>query len=248
MALAGGWIDQPFVSRLDPEPPGSMVVVGLVPDFRWMDRCGMATSTRQVALRLWKGALPPGDPQLLVRQLYQEENRGRPEPSGSQDMVGLVYAGVSRLDYDSSHEGGIFPARIESSNDPVIARWIEEVIHIVPVAQRPDGYSPFGDERLDPQWVRRLGMSGRLCWDAILSRNVGALGRSMNECMSCWETLLPHTVRHSTISVDLAGILRHYQDTYDGAMYSGCGGGYLYVVSKGPVPGSFGVRVRLKGG
>ena len=24
MALAGGWIDQPFVSRLNPSPPGSM--------------------------------------------------------------------------------------------------------------------------------------------------------------------------------------------------------------------------------
>ena len=27
LALAGGWIDQPFVSRLNPQPPGSMVVV-----------------------------------------------------------------------------------------------------------------------------------------------------------------------------------------------------------------------------
>ena len=39
MALAGGWIDQPFVSRLNPTPPGSMVVVGLEPTFRFMDRC-----------------------------------------------------------------------------------------------------------------------------------------------------------------------------------------------------------------
>jgi hypothetical protein len=27
-------------------------------------------------------------------------------------------------------------------------------------------------------------------------------------------------------------------------MYSGCGGGYLYVVSKDPVPGAFHVKVR----
>ena len=31
MAFAGGWIDQPFVSRHNPSPPGSMVVVGLEP-------------------------------------------------------------------------------------------------------------------------------------------------------------------------------------------------------------------------
>ncbi|GEM_PF-6845641 len=27
LALAGGWIDQPFVSERNPEPPGSMVVI-----------------------------------------------------------------------------------------------------------------------------------------------------------------------------------------------------------------------------
>ena len=30
-------------------------------------------------------------------------------------------------------------------------------------------------------------------------------------------------------------------------MYSGCGGGYLYVVSETPVPGSFRVKVRVAG-
>ena len=34
MAFAGGWIDQPFVSEHNPDPPGSMVVVGLEPTFR----------------------------------------------------------------------------------------------------------------------------------------------------------------------------------------------------------------------
>jgi len=38
LQLAGGWIDQPFVSRFNPRPPGSMVVVALEPTFRVMDR------------------------------------------------------------------------------------------------------------------------------------------------------------------------------------------------------------------
>jgi hypothetical protein len=46
MALAGGWIDQPFVSRHNPSPPGSMVVVALEPNLWFMDRCGMASGTR----------------------------------------------------------------------------------------------------------------------------------------------------------------------------------------------------------
>jgi hypothetical protein len=244
MAFAGGWIDQSFVSRLDPEPPGSMVVVCLEPTFRWMDRCGMAGGTRDVAMRLWKGRLPDGDAGRLARELYQEENRGRSEPSGSQDMIGLLFPGVNRLDYDAGFEGGTFPCHIESTTDPAVARWLEGVIRVLPVAQRPDGYNPLGVRNLDPRWIARLGRSGRDCYAAIVGRDSRALGESMNECMRCWETILPQTVRHPVVTVDLAGILRFYQERYAGAMYSGCGGGYLYIVSEEPVPGTFTVQVR----
>jgi hypothetical protein len=54
-------------------------------------------------------------------------------------------------------------------------------------------------------------------------------------------------VRHPTIDLDLKGILAAYQAVYPGAMYSGCGGGYLYVVSEIPVPGAFTVKVRAAG-
>ena len=118
MAFAGGWIDQPFVSQHNPTPPGSMVVVALEPTCRFMDRCGMGTSTRKVAARLWGDGLPAGDPAALVRELYAAENAGLAEPSGSQDMIGLIYPGVNRLDYRFDHEGGYFPAHIESNNDP----------------------------------------------------------------------------------------------------------------------------------
>ena len=246
MALAGGWIDQPFVSRLDPAPPGSMVVVGLEPDFRFLDRAGMATSTRSVALRLWEGRLPARDAAELVRELYAEENRSRSAPSGSQDMIGLVYPGISRLDYDWLHEGGVFPSHIESSTDSVVASWLERVVHLLPVAQRPDGYDPLEIKNLDPAWIRRLGVSGRDCFAAILAHDLEGFGASLNECMACWEAILPCTVNHPALTVDLRAILRHYQGRYAGAMYSGCGGGYLLVASSEPVPGSIQVRVRLR--
>ncbi len=244
-ALAGGWIDQPFVSRLNPTPPGSMVVVGLEPDFYWMDRCGMGTSTRKVALRLWGDKYPSLEPATLVRELYHAENEGKTAPSGSQDMAGLIYPGINRLDYDASVDDGYFPAHVESNTDPVVAAWLEGVLHVLPVNQRPAGYSPLGVKNLNPKWVRRLGQSGRDCFAAILARDVRALGASFNECMLCWETLLPQTVRHPALSVDLVGLMRHYQSRYAGAMYSGCGGGYLYVISDEPVPGALKVHVRL---
>lgn len=244
MAFAGGWIDQPFISRLNPEPPGSMVVVGLEPTFHWMSRCGMAGGTRAMAMRMWGGAVPDADPALLVRELYATENEGQAEPSGSQDMIGLLYPGVNRLDYDAGFEGGIFPRHIESTTDSAVARWLERVIHVIPIGPRPPGYNPLGVKNLDPEWIGRLGRSGRDCYAAILRCDMQALGKSMNECMECWETLLPQTVRHPVIAVDLKGILRFYQERYPGAMYSGSGGGYLYVVSEAPVPGSFTVQVR----
>ncbi len=245
MAFAGGWIDQPFVSQLNPTPPGSMVVVAIHPTARFMDRCGMGTSTRRVAARLWPDGLPHDDPAALVKALYAEENKGQAEPSGSQDMIGLLYPGVNRLDYDATHEGGIFPVHIETNRDPAVGRWLEQVIWMVPVAQRPDGYNPLGVKNLDPSWIARLGQSGRDCFDAIVAMDADALGASMNECMLCWEAILPDVVYHHTVKVDLMGLWRYYGSRYPGAMYSGCGGGYMYVVSEEPVPGGFQVQVRL---
>ena len=161
LALAGGWIDQPFVSRLNPRPPGSMVVVALEPTFRVMDRAGCASGTRAVAMKIVEGRLPNRPPEELVRELYDAENKGKAEPSGSQDMIGLVYPGINRLDYDFAANGGVFPSHIESLNHARVARWLERVLHVLPIEPRPDGYNPLGEKHLDPQWIARLGADGQ---------------------------------------------------------------------------------------
>ena len=244
LQLAGGWIDQPFVSRQNPEPPGSMVVVQIEPNFRPMDRSGIAGGTRAVAMKLWRGRVPDGPRPELVRELYEAENKGKAEPSGSQDMIGLIYSGINRLDYDFKVEGGVFPSHIESLNDARTARWLEKSVHLLPVEPRPEGYSPLGQKNLEPLWVARLGQCGRDCFEAIRHRDVAALGESFNLNMKCWEALLPQVVRHPLIKLDLPGLLKAYQQRYPGAMYSGCGGGYLMVAAVEPVPGSFTVNVR----
>ncbi|HKW30002.1 MAG TPA: hypothetical protein VJT54_11740 [Verrucomicrobiae bacterium] len=245
LQLAGGWIDQPFVSRHNPEPHGSMVVVQIEPDFRPMDRSGIASGTRAVAMRIWRGKLPNRAPEDLVRELYAAENKGKLAPSGSQDMIGLVYPGINRLDYSFKVQGGIFPLHIESCNLPRMARWLEKVLHLIAVEPRPDGYNPLGVKNLDPKWIARLGQSGKDCFDAIIEMDVEALGASLNLNMRCWETLLPHVVRHPLLRPDLPALLKAYQRQYPGAMYSGCGGGYLIVASQEPVPGAFKVNIRI---
>lgn len=245
LAFAGGWIDQPFISEHNPKPPGSMVVVSLNPTFPFMTKCGLGTSTRQAAMQLWGDTLPDDDPQKLMRQLYSAENSERTNPSGSQDMAGIIYPGINRLDYDANFEGGYFPVHVESNNNPQVAAWLESVIYILPVNQRPQGYYPLAEKNLDPEWIERLGESGKTCFDAIVAKDAQKLGKTMNETMRCWEVILPHVVRHPTITVDLMEMLSFYQTRYHGAMYSGCGGGYFYIVSEEPVPGASKVSVRL---
>jgi len=247
LALAGGWIDQPYVSKHNPSAPGSMVTVQVEPQFRFMDRCGICGSTRRIANDIWNGNMPQDrDKMDLVRELYKIENEGLAEPSGSQDMIGLVYPGVNRLDYDFEVHGGYFPKHIESNNDPDIAAWLSSVLYLVPVAPRPDGYNPLGRKNFDPKWIARLGKTGQNCYDAIIHKDIKRLGASLNDCMVCWETILPDTVEHPTLKVDIKELLAFYQGQYPGAMYSGCGGGYLYVVSEEPVPGCFQVKVTVE--
>jgi len=247
LALAGGWIDQPYVSKHLPSAPGSMVTVQVTPQFRFLDRSGICGSTRRIATDMWGGEVPQGrDKMELVRELYRAENEGLAEPSGSQDMIGLVYPGVNRLDYDINHEGGYFPVHVESNNQPDVAAWFESMVYLVPVITRPEGYNPLGRQNFDPEWVARLGKTGQDCFEAIVAKDLANLGASFNECMLCWQTILPDVVDHPTIKMDLMELLKFYQDNYAGAMFSGCGGGYFYVASETPVPGGFQVKVRTE--
>jgi hypothetical protein len=195
-------------------------------------------------MRLWNGGIPQDDPAALVRDLYAAENDGQAYPSGSQDMAGILYPGINRLDYDFNHEGGYFPCHVESNNEPALFAWLEQMIYVVPINQRPAGYYPLEEKNLDPSLICRLGQSGADCFDAIIAKDAQALGNSMCESNHCSQAILPNSVRHPTITIDLMAILRYYQNRYYGAMYSGCGGGYMYVVSEEPVPGGFQVQVR----
>src|SRR5437899_9237774 len=169
-----------------------MVLVALEPEFRIMERSGCAGGTRAVAVKLWRGRLPRRPGAELVRELYEAENKGKAEPSGSQDMIGLIYPGVNRLDYDFSVHGGVFPSRIESCNSHRVARWLDKVLHLLPVEPRAEGYSPLRQQNLKPNWIAQLGQSGKDCFDAITRMDAAALGAALNLNMKCWEKLFPH--------------------------------------------------------
>jgi len=233
IALAGGWIDQPWVSRIH---PGSMVVASLIPDRGYAERSGMATSSRRRAIEIWGDRLPEGDPVVLAKALFGAENPpGTPYVSGSQDQIGLLVPGISRLSY----AGDYWPKRITTTRDPGTAAWLESVLHLVPLRPRPRGYDPLKIKRLSPDFVARLGASGEKCWRAILRHDLGRLGESLSESLDAWAHLLPLTVPASARQA-----LRRF-DGCAGATLSGAGGGYVIAASDKPVSGAVRIKIRL---
>ena len=62
--LAGGWLDQPWVSSLY---PGAVLTVSIEPTVEFNERSGMASSTRRKAIDLWGPRLPAGNPAKLAK-------------------------------------------------------------------------------------------------------------------------------------------------------------------------------------
>lgn len=87
--LAGGWLDQPFISKLH---SGSVITVSLEPAFEFNERSGMASSTRRTAIELWGPRLPSDDPEKLSQILFCCEN-----PPGSQYHLRLSRCHRPRL-------------------------------------------------------------------------------------------------------------------------------------------------------
>lgn len=235
VCLAGGWIDQPWVSEIH---PGSVVVAQIWPTIDFNDRSGMATSSRKVAIELWGDQFPEGDPVRNAQLLFGAENPpGKEYISGSQDHLGLLVPGISRLDYD----GKFWPFHIENTVDKETCDWLSQVLNFVPLQPRPEGYNPILKKNLDPEIVKRLGESGKACYNAILKKDVVLLGESMKESFMCWNEILPYTVPDWI----MAEIQKNYFPKYSGAITSGSGGGYIVVPSESDITGAIKIKVRF---
>jgi cytidyltransferase-like protein len=232
VCLAGGWMDQPWVSEV---APGSVVTAQIAATVDFSLRSGMATSTRQHWERIVPLGIETSDPKTLARLLFGFENPpGTKYVAGSQDAIGLTHPGVNRLDYD----GGYWPVHIESCLDDGVCRWLEESLTLVPLFERPPGYDPLQERNLTPATVRRLGAAGQRCFEAILSQDIHGFGQSMTDTHDAWREMLPETTNG-----EIDAILDSYNDKGHGRITSGCGGGYIYVATQDDLPGGFRVKV-----
>lgn len=234
LCLAGGWMDQPWVSKMN---PGSVVVAQIWPTMDFNDRSGLATSSRKIGIQLWGDKYPEGDFRENAKLLFGAENPpGKMYVSGSQDQIGLLYPGINQLCYN----GGYWPERIESTTKKDICDWLSDVLHLVPLEPRPDGYDPLKVMHLEKHLIRELGEAGDLCWESIIKKDLKGLGKALTNTLISWKKILPLTVPDWVMHE----METKYFPNYPGAITSGSGGGYVIVVSDKEVAGAIKIKVR----
>ncbi len=234
--LAGGWLDQAFVSR---HGAGPVLTISVEPTMEFNERSGMASSSRRRAIELWQTDLPGGDPEKTARILFAYENPpGTREISGSQDSIGIVYPGLNRLDYN----GEYWPNKITPENDEEILRWIEARLHLVALGPRKSDFQVRQDTRLTPARVRALAAAADGCWRAILSRDEKEFGRRMRASFEAQIRIFPRMMDSNV----QAAIMQHAERALGWKLSGAGGGGYLVLVSQRAIPGAIQLKIRRK--
>ena len=232
--LAGGWLDQPFVSK---HFPGAVVTISLEPTIGFNERSGMASSTRRKAIELWGNKLPPDDPEKVAKILFCYDNPpGTQTISGSQDAIGLVYPGLARAHY----EGEYWPERIEHRVESEALDFVERSLYLRPLGPRHAEYDVLSDTRIDAAGARDLAVASDLCWEAISRRDVEGFGSAVRQAFEAQIAMFPNMMSDS-----IQDLIDQYEHTTLGWKLSGAGGGgYLILVSEEPVEDAIRIAAR----
>jgi galactokinase/mevalonate kinase-like predicted kinase len=236
--LAGGWLDQPFVSK---HYPGAVVNCSLEPREEYELRSGMSSSTRQTAIRLWGPRLPFDDREKLARIIFACENPpGTTSIAGSQDAIGIVYPGVNRLMY----RGEYWPEKIETVTEPSVLDFIESHVQLVFSGPRPPGFEVLSDMRVSKERAEALARAADEFWDAVLRRDLVQFGRSMTASFEAQVAMFP-----LMLSPEIQRIIESHKHESIGHKITGAGGGgYVVLVSEKQIPGAVGIKIRREDG
>ena len=188
--LAGTWIDQPYVSE---HHPGWAITISLEPTFDVRERCGLSTSTRNMIKKIWPMKLPKMNPEMLARLVFCFENNPEREDghiSGAQDSIGICVPGLARHYYDSN----FWPKKIESTNDEMTLRFLEEHIVMVPLEPRRPGCSVVEGKDITPDKVKALADAADACWTAILAHDLQNFAAAYKASFNAQTAMFPAMV------------------------------------------------------
>jgi hypothetical protein len=73
-----------------------------------------------------------------------------------------------------------------------------------------------------------------------MNKDIAGLGKALSDTLISWKKILPLTVPDDIMKV----METNYFANYRGAITSGCGGGYVIVISENEVPGAVKIKVR----
>ncbi len=233
--LAGGWLDQPYVSKFW---PGAVLTISIEPDLEFNDRSGMSSSTRKKAVELWHTDIPEGDPGMLARTLFCLENPpGTTYVSGSQDAIGIVFPGLNRLDYAS---GEYWPEKITPVNDPEVIDFIEQHLWFITLPPRDGSFNVLDKTNITVDGARALAEAADGVWEAVLAKDINAFGRWYLASFEAQVAMFP-LMKSRVVSETI----EQYKDKALGWKLAGAGGGgYLALVSDRPVENAIRIRIR----
>ena len=167
--LAGGWLDQPWVSSL---APGPVVTLSLEPTHAFSLRGGMATSTRH------------GPCGCGVMRFHLAIPRSRQEcSSASRILLVLRSLRLSRLSGHGNagpeslyYDGEYWPQRIDSVLDEDVLSWLESHLQLVFLYPRPKGFSVLAETNVNAVQAGLLAPLCRPCLGVILARDPERMG------------------------------------------------------------------------
>jgi len=233
--LAGGWLDQPFVSKYY---PGPVITISIEPEIEFNDRSGMSSSTRSKAIDLWQTDIPEGDREKLAHTLFCVENPpGSVYISGSQDSIGIVFPGVNKLDYT---KGAYWPEKITTNTDDETLAWIERHLWFINLSPRVKEFNVLSETNITPGGAQALADAAEFLWKAMLEKDIQQFGRAFLQSFEAQIDMFPHMVnRHILKTLDA------YKSQALGWKISGAGGGgYLVLVSEVPIKNALQIKIR----
>jgi cytidyltransferase-like protein len=236
--VAGGWLDQPFVSK---KYPGPVITISLEPTIEFNERSGMATSTRRKASELWGPKMPAGDYEKIAKTLFCFDNPpGTKEISGSQDAIGLVYPGLAIAHY----RGEYWPYRIDSIQNEETLQFIENALYLIPLGPRESSFSVLEGTHITKKYAQALSEAAYACWDAILAHDVNAFGRTVREAFEAQIAMFPNMIIPTILE-----LIDQYREKALGWKVSGAGGGgYLILVANTDIEDALRVKIRRANG